>query len=78
MILLVFQPLEHMYTYNLLATYLLSLNYLILPCPRVLVGHVDGNPNVIDVVACGSDGVDGLSAALDDGQVMYGLGRNLH
>ena len=37
------------------------------------MGHVDGNPNVIDVVASGSDGIEGLVPNVDNTQVMYGL-----
>lgn len=45
-------------------------------CPlvyRVLVGHTDGNPNVIEVIAVGSDGIEGFVPNVDESQVMYGL-----
>lgn len=52
---------------------LLSLNlYLHF---RVLVRHVDQNPNVVTLGGFGNNGVEELKESLEDDSVMYGLGK---
>lgn len=41
----------------------------------VVVGHKDGNPNVLDLQATGTDGFVGLKAKLDSTKVQYALLR---
>ena len=42
---------------------------------RVLVRHVDQNPNVVTLGGFGNNGVEELKEALEDDSVMYGLGK---
>ena len=42
---------------------------------RMLAAHWEGNPNVIYCKARGSGGADEMTGALEDSEVMYGLGK---
>lgn len=42
---------------------------------RMLVAHWDGNPNVVYCKAKGSGGANEMTGVLQDGEVMYGLGK---
>jgi len=44
---------------------------------RMLAAHWEGNPNVIYCKARGSGGADEMTGALEDSEVMYGLGKLL-
>jgi len=43
----------------------------------VLAAHWEGNPNVIYCKAKGSGGANEMAGALQDSEVMYGLGKLL-
>ena len=43
----------------------------------MLAAHWEGNPNVIYCKARGSGGADEMTGALEDSEVMYGLGKLL-
>lgn len=43
----------------------------------MLAAHWDSNPNVVYCKASGSGGADEMIGALEDGEVMYGLGKLL-
>ena len=43
---------------------------------RVLVGHVDQNPNVVTLNGFGNNGVEELKESLEDDSVMYALGMS--
>ena len=45
---------------------------------RVLVRHVDENPNQVMLGGFGSGGAEELKEALEDESVMYGLGKICH
>lgn len=42
---------------------------------RMLAAHWDGNPNVVYCKAKGSGGANEMTGVLQDGEVMYGLGK---
>ena len=44
---------------------------------RMLAGHWEGNPNVVFHKAKGSGGPQEMAGALDEGEVMYGLGNTI-
>ena len=41
----------------------------------MLAGHWEGNPNIIHFKASGSGGASEMIGKLEDGEVMYGLGK---
>ena len=43
----------------------------------MLAAHWEGNPNVVYCKARGSGGADEMMSALEDSEVMYGLGKLL-
>ena len=43
----------------------------------MLAAHWEGNPNVVYCKAKGSGGADEMTGALEDNEVMYGLGKLL-
>ena len=43
----------------------------------MLAAHWEGNPNVIYYKAKGTGGANEMAGALEDGEVMYGLGQML-
>ena len=43
----------------------------------MLAAHWEGNPNVVYCKASGSGGADEMIGKLEDGEVMYGLGKVL-